>query len=242
MVIRRRRGGNFRVLLIGFVQMTFMTLGVTSGEAPRPAKQRQLLKDTAFAEGFGAAFIYGKRFSAGPFRNLGKVLEYRRISPWTIRLIPDGPVSEVGVRSHAWDFQEGYHHDFIDETGRRVRELHAHRLVVNHVVEANTPSTLQFAQFNNYALSRDDPRRDTDSITRDHAQPRLGTRYTVEREVKKLVGDALAEARKKQPDLPGSPEGYRLYNFSIGWEGMGHWEAQCELSALSLLGTPRDSE
>jgi hypothetical protein len=40
-------------------------------------------------------------------------------------------------------------HDFTNARGEFVRELHAHRLVVNHVIEANTPEKLQFAQFNN---------------------------------------------------------------------------------------------
>ena len=33
-------------------------------------------------------------------------------------------------------FQEGLHHNFTDSCGNHVRELHAHRLVVNHAVEA----------------------------------------------------------------------------------------------------------
>lgn len=116
------------------------------------AEPLPLLEDTAFAEGFGAAFIYGSEYTGGRRPPLGEVTAYRDISPWQIHLIPDGPVRKVGVKTHPWDFQEGLHHNFTDSRGNKVRELHAHRLVVNHVVEVNTPEKLQFAQFNNYGL------------------------------------------------------------------------------------------
>ena len=66
-----------------------------------------LIKDTSFAEGFGAAFIYGREYSGGRRPPLGEVTEYRDISPWQVFLIPDGPVAKVGVKTHPWDFQEG---------------------------------------------------------------------------------------------------------------------------------------
>jgi len=58
------------------------------------------------------------------------------------------------------------HHNFTDSRGKQVRELHAHRLVVNHVIEANTPGKLQFAQFNNYGLPKDHPDRDAKLVKR----------------------------------------------------------------------------
>ena len=33
---------------------------------------------------------------------------------------------------------------------------------------------------------------------------------------------------------------YSIYNLSIGFEGMGHWETEAEISGLSLTGTPRE--
>ena len=74
-----------------------------------------LLNDTKFAEGFGAAFIYGSEYSGGRRPPLGKVLKYRDISPWQVFLIPDGPVKKVGVKTYPWDFQEGLHHNFKDQ-------------------------------------------------------------------------------------------------------------------------------
>ncbi|HCN76074.1 MAG TPA: hypothetical protein DIT13_02630 [Verrucomicrobiales bacterium] len=121
----------------------------------------QLLADTAFAEGFGAAFIYGKRGEDGVIRG------YRDIAPWLIHLIPDGPVKTLPVfKTHPWDFQEGLHHNYTNQRGEFVRELHAHRLVVNHVLEVNTSEKLQFAQFNNDGLAKDDPQRDTKLVKR----------------------------------------------------------------------------
>ena len=338
-----------------------------------------ILADPHFAEGFGAAFIYGSEYSGGRRPPLGEVTAYRDISPWQVHLIPDGPVKKVGVKTYPWDFQEGLHHDFVDKSGRRVRELHAHRLVVNHVVEANTPEKLQFAQFNNYRLPKDHPDRDqklVKRITSDRrgkltihynskneirnaaiahsarwardtwphllvnqrftepvnlsafdqialdltyrvdkmeklsnwpnmikgaarsgmnlkfmfflrnrsdleqklfvgmmlftsrekawaphlgieqhgtvfyrdtvapdgtAPPKLGEPRRVQRDIRSLVAEALRLAQAKQPELSEDPDDYAIYNFSIGLEGMGHWETDCEISGLSLKGTPKEA-
>jgi hypothetical protein len=66
----------------------------------------------------------------------------------------------------------------------------------------------------------------------------LGERCSVHQEITSLIRDALQAARRKQPELPAKPEDYYLFNFSIGWEGMGHWEAEGEISNLSLVVTP----
>ncbi len=335
-----------------------------------------LLADTNFTEGFGAAFVYGSEFSGGRRPPLGRVLAYRDIKPWQVHLIPDGPVAKFGVRTHPWDFQEGLHHGFVDSRGHRVRELHAHRLVVNHVIEQNTPERLRFAQFNNYGLKRDDPKRNTKLVKRvttdrrgnlrlyynsrneirnaatahsakwardtwphflvnqrflepipiaeyerldfrvafqvdrmqrltkwpngirgaarssmnlkfmfflrdpddldrklfagmmlytsnpKHYAPHLGVEqhgnvfwrdgitgggrpvpelkkpYSVEIDVRELVAEALRRGREKQPELSAEPDDYAIYNFSIGFEGMGHWETEAELSQLSFAGVP----
>ena len=76
------------------------------------------------------------------------------------------PVKKVGVKTHPWDFQEGLHHNFKDTDGNLIRELHAHRLVVNHTIEENSPEKLQFAQFNNYRLPKNHPDRDTKLVKR----------------------------------------------------------------------------
>lgn len=296
-----------------------------------------------------------------------------------MHLIPDGPVSRVGVKTHPWDFQEGYHNRFVDKQGRFVAELHAHRLVVNHVVEENAPEKLQFAQYNNYGLAKDDPTRDTklvkrvtsdrrgrlrlfynsqneirnaaiahsakwardtwphflvnqrlvqpirlrdlesvdfgvafrvdtmkrlsswpnrirgaarsgmnltfmfflrnpdsldqklfagmmlfasnekryvpylgieqhgtvfyrDTITHDGRPiPGLGESQSVEVDVRALVSEALRLGREEQPALSANVDDYAIYNFSIGFEGMGHWETTAEVSDLSLLGAARST-
>ena len=332
--------------------------------AIEPPCNQSLLQDTDFAEGFGAAFIYGKKDEDGVVRS------YRDIHPWQIHLIPDGPIKKLsGFQTHPWDFQEGLHHNYTNQRGEEIRELHAHRLVVNHVIEVNTAEKLQFAQFNNDGLSKDDPTRDTrlvkrvttdrkgtiglyydsqheirnaatahtarwardtwphfllnqrfdppisladyqqfdftvgfrvdelkrlspwpgvnrssmnlnfmfhlrhrddpkqrlfvgmmlftsnpakyhihlgveqhgqvfyrESITRDQPQPVLGHRYTVSRELRDMITTALHEANAKQPSLSTNPDDFRLSNFSIGLEGMGHWETKCEISRLCLTG------
>ena len=341
-----------------------------------PGEPVSLLQDIEFAEGFGAAFIYGSEYTGGRRPPIGEVTAYRDIAPWQVHLIPDGPVRKVGVKTHPWDFQEGLHHNFIDSQGNRVRELHAHRLVVNHVIEVDTPEKLQFAQFNNYGLPRSHPDRDQKLVKRvttdrqgtltvfydsqneirnaatghsakwardtwphllvnqrflhpirlaeferldfgvtyrvdqmdklsnwpnaikgaarsgmnlkfmfflrnpddleqklfvgmmlftsrekawaphlgveQHGNvfyrasvapegidpPVLGETHTVEREVKGLIEEALQQAQEKQPELSAELEDYALYNFSIGFEGMGHWVSEATLSNLFLKGVP----
>jgi hypothetical protein len=333
-----------------------------------------LLRDTEFADGFGAAFIYGSQFSGGRRPPLGDVQAYRDISPFQIHLIPDGPISKIGVRTHAWDFQEGLHHNFTDKSGKRVRELHAHRLVVNHQIEENSDERLQFAQFNNSGLRKNHPDRDSklvkrvttdrngrlrlyynskneirnaatghsakwardtwphflvnqrmkepivlaeyerldfrvsfqvdrmsklsnwpnairgaarssmnlkfmfflrnpaaldqklfagmmlftsnekhyaphvgieqhgniffrDSITSGGEEtPQLSERRSVAVDVRTLVAEALRRGREKEPDLSSDVNQYAIYNFSVGFEGMGHWETEAEISELSLVG------
>ncbi|MHB8898171.1 MAG: hypothetical protein ACYC6Y_05450 [Thermoguttaceae bacterium] len=337
--------------------------------ASHAGESRQLFRDAAFSEGFGAAFIYGKEFSGGRRPPIGTVTAYRDIAPWQVHLIPCGPVAKVGVRSHPWDFQEGYHENYTNPQGEKVRELHMHRLVVNHVVEVNTPEKLQFAQFNNDGLAKDDPARDTklvkrvttdrrgtirlhynsqneirnaatahtaqwardtwphfllnqrfetpvaladyrrldftvtfqvdemkrlsswpgpnrssmnlnfmfqlrhrtdpaqklfagmmlftssdskyqthlgveqhgmvfyrESVTRDQPKPEFGQRRTVSRELHDMITTALRQAHEKQPALSANPDDFELANFSIGLEGMGHWETECEINKLSLTG------
>lgn len=335
--------------------------GVPDGEI-----QTVLLADNAFAEGFGAAFIYGKRDEDGAVRS------YRDIAPWTVHLIPEGPVKRLAsFQTHPWDFQEGLHHDYINKRGEKVRELHTHRLVVNHLIEADTPEKLQFAQFNNDGLGKDDPQRDTklvkrvttdrrgtlrlfynsqneirnaatahsaqwardtwphflmnqrfdqsvpiasygrldfsvsfqvdemkrlspwpgaarssmnlnfmfhlrhrddpqqrlfvgmmlftsseakysphlgieqhgqvfyrESITRDQPQPELRQKRIVTRDLRHMIATALKQAHEKQPTLSTDPDDFNLSNFSIGWEGMGHWQTECVISGLSLTGWP----
>ena len=340
----------------------------------------ELIEDANFSEGFGAAFIYGSEYTGGRRPPLGEVMAYRDISPWQIHLIPDGAVKKIGVKTHPWDFQEGLHHDFTDSRGRHVRELHAHRLVVNHVVEVNSPEKLQFAQFNNYGLTKDDPDRDTKLVKRvttdrkgaltvyynsqneirnkaiDHSAkwardtwphmlvnqrfhdpialadyetldfgvtyqvdqmeklsnwpnaikgaarsgmnlkfmfflrnqsdleqklfvgmmlftsrekawtphlgveqhgnvfyresvapdgenvPGLGDSRTVKREIKAMIAEALRQGNKKQPALSTNPDKYAIYNFSIGFEGMGHWASEATISDLRFVGVPAKCE
>ena len=355
---------------IGYIALTvaLTTVDLQASESV------SLLQDTDFSEGFGAAFIYGSEYSGGRRPPLGEVLKYRDISPWQVFLIPDGPVKKVGVKTHPWDFQEGLHHNFKDKSGNRVRELHAHRLVVNHTIEENSTERLQFAQFNNYRLPKDHPDRDAklvkrvttdrhgklriyynsqneirnaaighsakwardtwphflvnqrmaepipladyerldfsvsfqvdrlkklsnwpnairgaarsgmnlkfmfflrnpddldqklfagmmlfasnekryvphlgieqhgnifyrDSITSGGAPlPKLAEQRSVEVDIRELVAEALRQGREKQPELSANLNEYAIYNFSIGFEGMGHWETEADISRLSLTG------
>ena len=68
--------------------------------------------------------------------------------------------------------------------------------------------------------------------------PKLAEKRKVNVDVRELVEEALRLGREKQPDLSTSVDDYAIYNFSIGFEGMGHWESDAELSDLSLTGIP----
>jgi hypothetical protein len=351
--------------------ITLAALLLAQLAASHAGESHQLLQDAGFSKGFGAAFIYGTEFSGGRRPPVGAVTAYRDIAPHQVHLIPDGPVSKVGVRSHPWDFQEGYHENYTNKGGDIMRELHMHRLVVNHVVEVNTSAKLQFAQFNNDELATGDAlwntrlvkrvttdrqgtvrlyynsqneirnaaishtakwARDTwphfllnqrfvqpipladharldftvsfqvdqmkqrsnwpntvpdgarsamnlnfmfylrslrtpdqrlfvgmmlftsrekhyepflgveqhgmvfyrDCITSDQPRPALGEKRTVQRELKTMIAEALRQAQTKKPALSTDLNDYVLANFSIGFEGMGHWETECEISALNL--------
>jgi hypothetical protein len=140
--------------------MLLLSASAIGGE-PELEQCLSLLADPAFAEGFGAAFSYGRRADDGVIRS------YRDIRPWQVQLIPEGPVMRLPeFKKHPWDFQEGYHDNYINPRGEKVRELHTHRLVVNHRIEVNTAEKLQFAQFNNDGLGKDDPQRDTKLVKR----------------------------------------------------------------------------
>lgn len=367
--------------VLGKVRVLFILPCIAALLVPATADAGdQLLMDTNFAEGFGAAFIYGSEYSKGRRPPLGDVLKYRDISPWQIFLIPDGSVKKVGVSTHPWDFQEGYHANFKDKSGKLVRELHAHRLVVNHKIEENSAQRLQFAQFNNHRLPKNHPDRNTllvkrvttdrqgtlrlyynskneirnaaighsarwardtwphflvnqrmtkpipladferldfqvtfqvdrmqklsnwpnmirgaarsgmnlkfmfflrnpdaleqklfagmmlfasnekryaqhlgveqhgnifyrDSVTSNGQPiPKLTEKRTVKVDIRELVADALRKGREKQPELSANLGRYAIYNFSIGFEGMGHWETEAEISGLSLEGTRPKSE
>ena len=62
-------------------------------------------------------------------------------------------------------------------------------------------------------------------------------RWDVEVDVRALVAEALRLGREKQPALSANVDDYAIYNFSIGFEGMGHWETTAEISNMSLMGT-----
>ena len=72
------------------------------------------------------------------------------------------------------------------------------------------------------------------------AIPKLSERRRAQIDVRQLVAEALRIGREKQPELSSDVDDYAIYNFSIGFEGMGHWETEAEISGLSLAGTPRE--
>ena len=52
--------------------------------------------------------------------------------------------------------------------------------------------------------------------------PKLVDSRTVTREIKPMLSDAIRQAREKQPMLSADLNDYAIYNFNIGFEGMGH--------------------
>lgn len=152
------------------------------------AAPRELFQDPAFAEGFGAGWNYGATYDGGA-RRRGRVLAYRDIAPHRIHLIPDGPVDLRAGRDHPWAFEEGAHRNFADANGVMVPELHTHRLVVNHVVEHNSPERLQFAQYNNDGLLPGDPGWDRRLAKRVVSDRRGGLllRYDTQNEIRNVA-------------------------------------------------------
>ena len=60
----------------------------------------------------------------------------------------------------------------------------------------------------------------------------------VRRELTSPLHDALTSAAESEParQLSTRASDYRLVLFNVGWEGIGQWECEGELSALSLQG------
>lgn len=81
------------------------------------ADTHELFRDTAFAEGFGASWGYGSKFTLSSERKEGAVTAYREIWPWQVHLIPEGSVTKVGIKEHAWDFEEGGHLNVTNARG-----------------------------------------------------------------------------------------------------------------------------
>jgi hypothetical protein len=64
----------------------------------------------------------------------------------------------------------------------------------------------------------------------------------VKREIKAMIAEALRQGNKKQPALSTNPDKYAIYNFSIGFEGMGHWASEATISDLRFVGVPAKCE
>ncbi|RPJ35380.1 MAG: hypothetical protein EHM17_02815 [Verrucomicrobiaceae bacterium] len=78
-----------------------------------------------------------------------------------------------------------------------------------------------------------------ESITMYQDVPKIGQPYTVRREIKSLLRQALEKCHTLDPDLPTDPDAYYLSFFSLGWEGLGHWDAEFDLGNLSLKRVPK---
>lgn len=118
----------------------------------------ELLKDSKFAHGFGACWEFGQNWypvgitqsnSTYDAFKIGNCHSYRVVpSPYTISLIPDGPTSIVSNQNKYWEFNDGYHKNYVDENGQTVPELFINNMSINHVIEQNTPNLLSFSQKN----------------------------------------------------------------------------------------------
>ena len=141
------------------------------------AAGKELLDDTGFASGFGV----------GGWAAVA-------MSPLKASPIPDDG------KPKAWEFGEGAHRNFTDASGKHVDALYEHLLVVNHVLEANRPDCLSFAQYNNYGLSPEDPQFGTLLVKRVESD-RHGTirlYYNTENEIRNV---ATAYAPEYADDL-----------------------------------------
>ena len=98
----------FRVL-VGAISLLTAQVGLSDDLAVQ-----ELFRDTAFAEGFGQARNLGVFDGSG---NTPRLTGYRDIAPFQVHLIPEGPVRSGDTRVHPWEFEEGLHLDFVDESG-----------------------------------------------------------------------------------------------------------------------------
>jgi hypothetical protein len=71
------------------------------------------------------------------------------------------------------------------------------------------------------------------------AKPEIGQRRTVIRELRDMIPTALKQGHEKQPALSTNPDDFHFANFSIGFEVMGHWQTECEISGLHIDGIRR---
>ena len=105
--------------------------------------------------------------------------------------------------------------------GDQIFQAKGHHYTIKDLLAANIDSDFQDGDFITIYLSPRD-------YHRMHAP--------LDCEIKSMLDEALRQAREKQPHLSANVDDYALYNFSIGFEGMGHWESEATLSGLSLTG------
>ena len=71
----------------------------------------------------------------------------------------------------------------------------------------------------------------------------LGKKKTIKFDLKELTAQAIKEARRRPgPMKETKPDDYQISFFQLGWENMGQWECEHELSNLSAIGYPKLAE
>jgi hypothetical protein len=115
----------------------------------QPIKAQEILKDTKFANGFGACWWAGKDYVSGGVNALCS--SYKPIIGYTVNLIPSTDPNKSVLENNVdkyWEFNEGFHKNYTDENGKFIDELYPNYLTINREIIKNDNSGLIVRQLN----------------------------------------------------------------------------------------------
>lgn len=136
-------------ILISIITLFFFLATPSPIHAASPV---ELLKDTQFANGFGACFWFGQNYTPGPeWLKMGLCQAYRpSVAPY-IKVIPDNDPSKTVAQNNEnkyWEFNDGIHENYTREDGVHINELLDHKLNYNYQLLDNGPNILNISQTN----------------------------------------------------------------------------------------------
>ena len=121
---------------------------------------QHILLDRKFDLGFGCEWSLGKKYTKDSGLKQGNVTHYADIGK-PFYIVPNGLatrgepsnglIASSGLEDSVyWQFEEGVHKQFTDESGVGPYELNDHRIVVNSTVKQNDQNRLIIEQYNDY--------------------------------------------------------------------------------------------
>jgi hypothetical protein len=135
-----------------FIFTLFLVFALVPPLSVFASTETELLRDTKFANGFGACFWLGQTYLPGPdVLKKGICQSYQSSPGYHISVIPDDDPKKTIADNNAdkyWELNDGIHKGYTDDTGTYVTELFTHHVNINRNVIVNSPANLLFEQHN----------------------------------------------------------------------------------------------